>query len=104
MDAKDTSSLSNIRHEIAKLVNEYASLSNSSHQMVWNSLYDHAKYVLHKDYRLLSKNEGRPAIQIVEEDGRLSELLEISRKLLNPTNLMSKEEFLNSLEEMKTGA
>ncbi|TGL97959.1 MULTISPECIES: hypothetical protein [Leptospira] len=103
METNVVSNASSIRHEIAKLVNEFALLSKSSHQEVWNSLYDHAKYVLHKDYRLLSKNEGRPAIQIVEEDGRLSELLEISKKLLNPSNLMSKDEFLNSLEAMKSG-
>ncbi|TGM35695.1 hypothetical protein EHQ75_16020 [Leptospira levettii] len=103
METTDISNASSIRHEIAKLVNEFASQSKASHQEVWNSLYDHAKYVLHRDYRLHSKNEGRPAIQIVEEDGRLSELLEISKKLLNPANLMSKDEFLNSLEAMKTG-
>ncbi|TGM22011.1 hypothetical protein [Leptospira meyeri] len=93
----------NFRVEIGKLVREYHKVSNTPHQCLWNQLYDLAKLAMHRDYALLSKSEGKAAIQIVEDEGRLEELYDLAKIIFNPSNITTTEGFLDSLEAMKSG-
>lgn len=93
----------NFRVEIGRLVSEYHKQSNTAYQSLWNQLYDLTKLSMHRDYALLSKSEGKAAIQIVEEDGRLEEVIDLAKVIFNPSNITTKEDFLQSLEAMKSG-
>lgn len=93
----------NFRNEIGILLKEYAFQSNTGHQSLWNQLYSLAKLTMHRDYKLLSKIEKKAAIQIVEEEGRLEELYDLAKVIFDPSNITTREDFLQSLEEMKKG-
>lgn len=101
-ETKETTVM-NFRNEIGILLKEYAFHSNTGHQSLWNQLYGLAKLTMHRDYLLLSKNSGKAAIQIVEEEGRLEELFDLAKVIFDPSNITTRADFLDSLEAMKTG-